>query len=528
MLATASENKRLTRLILILVVLVTLTLGIISWLNHPALYPDPSWGFQVLRGMQMGGGFNQLTMPNQDDVSQNTSEFLTWWSPGQYLIPYLFKAIFHLNYGQATIVTTLVCELLGLAGFYVFFKKAGFSSTIAAISIAIIASQQFYFIPYVFYNGGEVLLFGFAGWFMYGCVTIRKTGWPLLAFVLLTGWIGFICKSSFMWAFAAGLCCLWINISYRERKIGKWIQNGIWIGIPALVSLGCIFIFYLSKGQNPGSATRSLKVIWETFSFPLASPLLSGFSIDDIVGGLIYHPDGAPFTYFWTIYIILACSALSIFILLAILRQVNISREYKAAVASFYIVAVLFFSYAFVRQLAISYEGRHFRVVGLLFIPGIVYLISQIKLPFKLIAGLLWIGMTSLSLKYLVRGKELQATDSAHGSSGITQQFIDQPSLNYITKLDQQHHNAIFVFISADLALEINHNRVITLEPVGADIKLNYENYIYDGHSGPVYIVLPADYILNSKAAIITKCFPDYKNFKETDLSDDFVLYSAE
>lgn len=527
MLTSATENKILPRIILGLTALATLLLVVHAWLVPPAVFPDPSWGFQVLRGMQQGGHFNMLTQPNHDDIAQNTSSFLTWWSPGQYLVPYLFKAAFSLNYGQAAVLTSLMCELLGLAGFYTFLKKAGFSPIISAVSIALMASQQFFFIPYVFYNGGEVLLFAFAGWFLYGCFAVKQPGWRLCIFVLLAGWIGFICKSSFMWAYAAGLCCLWLNLSLPERKLSQWVKNGFWIGIPAVLSVACIYLFYLSKGDNPASAGKSMRLLWETLSFPLASPLLSGFSLDDVTNGLIYHPDGPMFSYFWTIVILLACAALSIVLLIGILRS-RLSQTYQITSTVFYVVAVLFFGYAFLKQMAISYEGRHFRLVGLIFIPGAVYLISRIPIAFRLVFGLVWIGIAWLSFGYLVKGKTINLEDGVRGPSGLTQQFIDQPSLDYITQLDRQHHNAVFVFISADLALEINHNRVITLQPVGPDIKLNYEDYVFDGHAGPLYILLPSDYATNSKAAILTKCFPGYHNFKMKELSEDYVLYESE
>ena len=160
----------------------------------------------------MGGGFNRLVAPSQDDISQNTAQFLTWWSPGQYLLPYFIKSILGLNTGHATALTVILLELCGLAGFYTFFKKIGFTPNIAALSLVFIICQEAFITPYIFYNGGEILLFGFEGWFLYGCVSIKKPGWQLLLFVLLSGWLGFLCKSSFIWIYAAGLLCIWLRL----------------------------------------------------------------------------------------------------------------------------------------------------------------------------------------------------------------------------------------------------------------------------------------------------------------------------
>ena len=98
-----------------------------------------------------------------------------------------------------------------------------------------------------------------------------------------------------MWLYAAGLLFIWIRLSSPNKTLAQWIKNGIWIVVPAIIALSTIYIFFLSKGQNPASASPGLKLTLKTFAFPLASPLLSGFSIDDICHGLIYHTGKAIF-----------------------------------------------------------------------------------------------------------------------------------------------------------------------------------------------------------------------------------------
>src|ERR1700753_4375932 len=97
--------------------------GVFLFFIPPAVFTDPQQGFQVLQSMQLGGGFNNLVAPDQGDISQNYSQFLTWWSPGQYLVPYFFKLISGVNLGQGIAITTLLAEATELAGLYCFFKK---------------------------------------------------------------------------------------------------------------------------------------------------------------------------------------------------------------------------------------------------------------------------------------------------------------------------------------------------------------------------------------------------------------------
>jgi hypothetical protein len=413
--------------------------------------------------------------------------------------------------------------LLGLAGFFAFFKKTGFTPLISALSLLFIACQQFFVVPYVFYNGGETLLFAFLGWFLYGCLVIKSPDWKLVVFVLLAGWIGFFCKSSCIWMYAAGLLFLWLRLS--AQKGSNWLKNGIWIGFPALVSVAMTWLFFLSKGQNPASASAGLKFTWKTLGFPLASPLLSGFSVDDLAHGLIYHTGTPLFSYLWSIIILVALAILSVWMVCLILKRVP-DANYKLLIKVFYIVSILFFGYAYLRQMTISYEARHFRIIGLIIIPGVIYMVSTIKPTYQYIFGIVWVGIAITSVIYLTKGYSYNKNISARGVTGIAQQAIDQKSLNQIIALDEQNTDATFVFVNPSLGLEIKHNRVIVEQPIGDDLKIDLDDYEYDGHAGPLYIILPESYA-GPKEKMILKSFPGYKGWYGSMLSDGYVMYAA-
>jgi len=475
----------------------------------------------------MGGGFNQLLVPNQDDISKSNATFLTWWSPGQYLIPYFFKALTGLNTGRATAIAIILFELSGLAGLYMFFKKLGFTPIIAALSIVFIACQQAFVTPYVFYNGGEILLFGFEGWFLYGCLSIKKTGFSLLLFVLLSGWIGFLCKSSFIWIYAAGLLCIWLRSSAIGDKLNlsRLIKNGIWLAVPAIISVACIYIFFLSKGDTPASASTGLKFSLQTFSFPLASPLVSGFSVDDIMHGLLFPTFSPMLTPEHILWVLLLMAILSITLIACILRFVP-KDNYRLFLIVIYLVSILFFTAAYLKQLNISYEGRHFRIIGLLIVPGVIYLVAKLGNIYKVGFGLICLVLIGINYSFLLKGFEFNKNISARGTTGFAQEYINQPSLNELLKLDQQNSDAIFVFVTADLPLEITHNRIITLDPVIPAQPINYDDYSYDGHAGPLYLFLPPTYA-GDRAKTVMKFFPGYRNFVQQKLSGGYLLYEA-
>src|SRR3978361_69784 len=108
-----SQKSNTHKIILVVTGLIVITINVVLFFVPPALFPDPGMGFQVLRSMQMGTGFNVFTGPDQSDIAQNYTEFLTWWSPGQYLVPYFFKIIASLNTGQGIAITVTICEVLG-------------------------------------------------------------------------------------------------------------------------------------------------------------------------------------------------------------------------------------------------------------------------------------------------------------------------------------------------------------------------------------------------------------------------------
>jgi hypothetical protein len=260
------------------------------------------------------------------------------------------------------------------------------------------------------------------------------------------------------------------------------------------------------------------------FSYPLASPILSGFSIDDLFHGLIYHTWKPVFNSGFGAIILILIALLSVLLILSIMRYVP-NNNYRLFLTVFYVTAILFFGFSYLCQLNISMEARHFRIIGLLIVPGVLYLVSKFKPAYKFLFALIFIGITYNSFAYLIKGFEINHS-SAKGLSGIAQVNIDQQSLNGIMKLDTENSNATFVFISNDIGLEILHNRIITMQPIGDDLKIDTDDYRYDGFAGPLYILLPESYN-GPKEKMIVKSFPGYTGFNFSMLSDNYVLCTA-
>ena len=513
------------RIVLLAVGALTLVLGVLAFIVPQSLFPDPSWGFQVMRYMEHSHTFNLLPNADPENIATDYTDFLSWWSPGQYLLPYCLKTILWLNTGKAVALTVTLCSALGLSGYYMLFKKLGFSRWLAAISIAFIACQNYFILPFIYYPGGEVLLFAFGGWFLYGCFSIQKINWQAMVFLFVAGLTGFFSKSSVLWMYAAGTACIWIRLSSPQKNIRQWLINGILLGIPVLCALVTIYVFYLSKGANPSSTSGAWLLKPETITFPLASPLLSGLSLDEAFNGLIYHPDAAVLSYKWSIVIIILLTLGSLFFVNRVIKKIP-HKNYALVLTVFYIAATLFFSVLYLKQANISFEGRHYRVIGMLSIPGLVYLLTRNKAG-KIVLSAVWLaafcwGMAYFSIEYNVN------IHAGHGPSGLTQQSYDQATLDELHRLDASHPNggALFVTISPELAIELK-NRVFTLDV--DDISPKQINQLkYAGKAGSIYMLMPSAYQNNGIAAKLSKSFINYHHFKVQPLGDDHYLYSAD
>lgn len=516
------EKDKPHRILLLALGAITLVLGVLLFIAPPSIFPDPGWGFEVMRCMQRGGHFNTLVSPDPHNIALDHGDFLSWWSPGQYLIPYLLQTVLWLNTGRAVALTVALCSLLGLAGYYKLFTRLGFTPWLSAISVAFIASQNYFILPFVFYPGGEILLFAFGGWFLYGCFGIQKLSWQAMVFLFVAGIAGFICKSSALWMYAAGLACVWINIS-ATKELKAWIRNGILIAVPAAAALGIVYLGYLSKGTNPSDTAGTWLFKPETLSYPLASPLLSGLSIDEMFNGLIYHPDVPIISYSLSIVIIIALAVGSLVLMRGIVRYIP-NKNYTLVFLVFYIASTLFFSYLYLKQATITFEGRHFRVMGMLAIPGLVYLANKSKVT-RITFAIAWVVFIGWGFSYFVHGYTGNR-NAARGVSGLAQQGYDKQTLSTLTNLDTQPNKAVFVITSPDLGVEIIHNRVITLD-IGDMEPEDFADLAYAGKAGTIYMLMPEAYVKNGVAAKVAKGFTGYHQFNVKRLSPSFYLYWA-
>lgn len=519
------------RILLLATFLFVTLLGVMAFVVSPGVDPDSCWGYLVMHSMQRGHPFNLIPSPNPFNIAKDRFDFLAWWSPGQYMEPWLLQIITGFKIDRATTLATAFSSTVGLAGFYQLFKKLGFTKWIAAISAAFIATQQFFISPFWYYRGGDALLFEFEGWFLYGCFSFRKVSWKAFLFIFLSGLVGFFLKSSFMWMYAAGMACMWINISYsntpafkfNKQDIWLWFKTGLLLAIPFIAATVIIYKCYILKGDTPAANTSTTLIVPETFTYPLASPILSAFSTDRLTSGLLYHPDTPLLSYNQAIVLLVVFTIACLIFLFVIYRH-SPDKNYPVAMITSYLVAFVFFGYMFLKQAAISYEDRHFLMLGLLFIPGFVYLCFKTKAG-KLLFFLCWtvfIGLDVYYINYDYTGN----LEGARGKTGLSQQVYEQEVVDEMVKLDEAHaNNALFVVNSPDIALELTHNRVLIIDHETPEVVM--QGLKYRGKAGTIYILFTGTDATDGRQNYIQKSLVDYHHFTKKTLSPGYFLVTA-
>jgi len=541
-MASFTKADRQHRIILLLVYLYVLILAMMIIAVPPGFDPDSGWGFMVMHNMEQGAAFNRLISPDPANIAANQTVFLAWWSPGQYLVPYFLKILFRVTSGHAISLTIAGSYLSGLAGFYLLFRKFGFNKLVAALSIGFVATQLFFIQQFVYYNGGELLIFAFLGWFLYGCFSFERVTWKTVLFIFFAGLIGFFLKSSALWMLAAGAGCIWLNISVSEtghlpaganlrsafllkKTVPVFLRNGALVFFPLVAVYMVISFFYLSKGGNPSNISGPFRFAPEVFLFPLASPFTSAFSIDELFDGLIYQPDGQTLSHHLAMVILFVLTLLSL-LYAWLLMKFRPARNYLVAFLSFFMVGCLFFGWMFLKQFPISYEARHFRIIGLLAIPGFIQLLYRRTFG-KVIFFVGWAVFTYVGFAYFIR-EFADNRNAARGSLGLSQQNYDTATMKEILRLDNRYPNkAVFVVMSPEIGAEITHNRVIAIDPEMASSG-DFSKITYKGRSGRLFILVPGALMAKNGDPPILKSFAGYHHFASKQLSPDFYLYSAE
>jgi len=519
-------NRARTEQLLWIAIIAALSIACVACaVVSVSTFPDPGWGFLTWKNMQQGGGFNLLPGPDPHNITKDTFKFLTWWSPGQYLFPGSIASFIGIKIGWGMVITTVVFTLSGVAGCYFLFDKLQFNRQTVLFSILVLCCQVQTLLPFSVYNGGEVLIFGVAPWFWFCCIDFKLKPFRLLLLVLLS-WIGFIAKLSFLLVAVCGFLFIFFGWIGKRITFKELLFKTSWLFIAWLTIVVPIFLLFLQKGNNPSAAVNGFNFSWLNILYPAAVPLLTTFSADEVFNQMV-HPvflESLPAT---DLLFYIPAFLLVVFVLIWVFYKRIGSNAYRRLLFTAYFFFLCFFTVQYCRHAAISMEGRHFHILGLLFLPGVVQLMRQVKIyAVKTALQVLLLGLCLFAWSDYYNRWNTNREQTPGVNTRVIQDLLDDETLLKIHQLDTQYaQQVLFLLMSPEIAMEIEHNRTLIV-PFDSMAK-NPKNQIYDGRVKKLFLIVPVEFAHGKTGKLIKASFTGYKNFSEEKISDLYVLLTG-
>src|SRR6266566_999089 len=118
----------------------------------PTIISDSGVGFLALRNMLDGEAFNSITTPDPANIAKDVLIFLTWWSPGQYLVPGIFVWL-GTSYGVALSLTTFFSTVIGVIGWAQVARSFGVTRFVLLVFLSGLVSFRYVTLPFQMYHG---------------------------------------------------------------------------------------------------------------------------------------------------------------------------------------------------------------------------------------------------------------------------------------------------------------------------------------------------------------------------------------
>jgi hypothetical protein len=507
--------------------LIPITLFLVSLYIPPRIDPDAGVGFLVLHSMMQGGPFNSMTMPDPANIANDTVTFLTWYTPGQYLVPGSFIWL-GTDYGLALSLTALIVTLIGVAGWIQVARSFAVSSYVLSVFVLGLSSFSYVLSAFRAYNGGEMLLFAAAPWSLYAMrwavskpaalsFTISLLSVALLFFTKLTGLIVFATN-----VIATSLCSL-----VSQRRLSPPIFT-MWVA--SAIGALCFMMFWLARGAVPASVS-TFAFTWFPIWFAITGVAFSGISVKELLFWFLGHPwvriISEPWEFELLYYVL---GPLGLLLMVWVWRRLRHTRYRDMAILLLTIILLyaitittMYLWQGSVDQ-PVSFEDRHFRYAGILFFLLLLTAIDQWRVRLaNTLACAVVIVLGLYGLKSYVMGAYAQMRAGYYDPvAGIFQDIGSPAILEYMRSEVIQHNYKrpiAAVPMSPSVAVSLPRFRMIyTSDPTAPK---------YAGRSDKIFVVVQKEMIANGKSEAILRSFTDYEfeSWRRTNL-DGMVIYT--
>jgi hypothetical protein len=430
---------------------------------------DPGLCMKMVDNSYKNIPFNYYAHPSPSNISKDDLEFVTWWTPGQYVLPFLIQRCLGIKIGLSLKILTIICMIISAAGIFKLYKRLLQNTSISSLNQELATKvslcfaiftilQPFFWSNLFIYDGGGILLLAYCPWFIYCVIRIKRISIYSLSLLFIAGILGFFLKSAFTSIFMGALLYLFLSKSIipdkslKNQDLRKLIFNGIYCFVVFLLYFLISKFAFLDRNVNIANSSDGIRPQVRDFFFPVTAPVLGMFSL-----GAIFDR-----TYTWIIS--------SVFILplyYLIIKSRQITLIYKYILISFLSICFVFYTLLYISGVDVSFEIRHFLIMTILLIPAVFITIWQFKtLRFFSYALFFICCVVSVYFFGLNFSNVYKNKYTIREFSGLPTEYPAE-FINKIYALDNLKNNGkdIFYFDSYNedpsIALEVRNNRVL-------------------------------------------------------------------
>jgi hypothetical protein len=326
-------------------------------------FADSFRGFEAMQQYRLGGEFNYLSYPVADNALYTYP--MSWWAPGQWLVPYTLFCLGITNYQCIQLITILLCTSISLYGFNEVFRRLGFHRQTRRWAMLLILTNQLFYWQFIMFSGGDLLLLAIFPYFTW--LLIRVKGYQSLWFgsvCLLLVFLGLLFKNTFLLIWFAGGVFL-IHQCFTQRSPQVRINTIIYF-LTGILLISVYYYFFMKGGQTPGSATD-----------------VEGYQglPNSYVGDITFAFGSIPASFFRFGFILYKVTSLShyagwwmlipslIFVSFVYSEWKKPANTSRSILIYFVLPILVAFSIMYLLNRAVSYELRHFAVCVFILTP---------------------------------------------------------------------------------------------------------------------------------------------------------------
>jgi hypothetical protein len=406
-------------------------------------FADPLRGFEILQQYTQGANWNTLNYPNPHGSYRF---FVAWWAPAQWYIPYLLMCLLGNHFQLIQQILVVVCSVVGLYFYYRLFLRLNFSRTIALTSLLIIVTNQLFYWHFFLYYGGDLFVLAYFPVLVLFLLKLSATFniKNLLTFFACS-LLGIFLKNCFLIFTLAGCIFIIFNAAlYQKIHIAKLFA----LLFTTLIIFTVGYFAFLKYGVTPSQSIEigTYDHIPNTYLNDFFVPFASVFGIFSRI--LPISLKAVAHSSKWTLLLeIVEIMLFTINILVFIFyfrknggdKQTN---QQKNLLVYFVLPILCAFFLLYIKNVAISYEMRHFAPLSFLLTPIFIAYISPIRLKKFLFSVILLVCFTDILL-FAENACQLKKDRSYFGD--VLLQKSESQLLNKINLWDKHTKNGLIV-----------------------------------------------------------------------------------